>query len=219
MKRYLQALVTVMLFSSGLYAQQHKFQEDVETIKKYDKIYVPSNNPILFVGSSSIRKWIGFQTAFGNLNVINRGVGGAVTDDITYYLEDIVFPYQPRQIVLYVGENDLLTQTADSIFTKTVRLLQAIRIKMPNVPILYIAIKPSPVRAQHLPKAVATNQLIKNYLEKMPNMKFLDIYPLMLSKEGKTRPELFLKDMLHMNQKGYDIWNKVIQPKLVKNEL
>ena len=214
MKKIFVVLALFILFSDHLNAQLNKFQEDVETIKKYDKIYEPAKNTILFVGSSSIRKWIGFQTTFGNLNVLNRGVGGTITDDITYFLPDLVFPYQPRQIVLYVGENDLPKQTADSIYLKTVKLLAAIRAKMPTVPILYIAIKPSPVREQYLPKAVTANRLISDYVKKMPNMEFLDIYSIMLSKEGKTRPELFLQDMLHMNQQGYDIWNKAIRPKL-----
>jgi lysophospholipase L1-like esterase len=38
----------------------------------------------------------------------------------------------------------------------------------------------------------------------------------MLSKDGKSRPELFVKDMLHMNKQGYAIWENAVRPYLIK---
>jgi lysophospholipase L1-like esterase len=38
----------------------------------------------------------------------------------------------------------------------------------------------------------------------------------MLDDHGQPRPELFTSDMLHMNAKGYAIWQKVIRPELLK---
>lgn len=199
---------------------KHAFWDDVQTIKAYDKIYVPPAHPILFVGSSSIRKWADLQQAFGTYGVINRGVGGTVIDDITYYLNDLVFPYQPRQIVLYVGENDVPNEkfTADTILNKTINLYQQIRAKLPDVPIVYISFKPSPSRDKYQQKAAAANKLIREFLLKEKNTVFFDIYQPMLSKDGKSRPELFVGDMLHMNQQGYTIWDNAVKPYLLKNE-
>ncbi len=175
-------------------------------------------NPILFVGSSSIRKWEHLQQAFGTYNVMNRGIGGAVIDDITFYLNDIVFPYKPRQIVLYVGENDVISNiaTADTILNRTIRLYKGIRSRLPEVPIVYIALKPSPSRDKFMAKAINANRLIREYLSHEKNTAFVDIFSPML-KEGKSRPELFVGDMLHMNQQGYDIWEKALKPYLDLN--
>jgi lysophospholipase L1-like esterase len=38
----------------------------------------------------------------------------------------------------------------------------------------------------------------------------------MLDSHGKPKKELFVEDNLHMNAKGYAIWQKLIQPILVK---
>ncbi|MGZ3755571.1 MAG: GDSL-type esterase/lipase family protein [Mucilaginibacter sp.] len=218
MKKALIGILVFQLASIMVFAQtKPRFWDDVQTIKSYDKLFVPLAHPILFVGSSSIRKWADMQVAFGSYNVINRGIGGAVINDITFYLNDIVFPYDPRQIVLYVGENDLVDEnaTADSILNRTMRLYNSIRTKMPDVPIVYIAMKPSPSRDKFQPKAISANNLIRQFLAKDKKTVFVDIFPLML-KNGKSRPELFVSDMLHMNQQGYTIWDNAVKPYLLK---
>jgi len=220
MKRCIILIAAFQLFLIVCSAQtqtQPNFWNDVQTIKNYDKIYQTPAQPILFVGSSSIRKWQSLQVAFGEYNVINRGIGGAVINDIVFYLNDIVFPYRPRQIVLYVGENDLPDQsvTADTVLNRTIKLFNMIRAKLPAVPIVYIAMKPSPVRDKYQQKARDGNLLIKNFLTKEKDAVFVDIFSPML-KDGKSRPELFVEDMLHMNKQGYIIWEKEVKRYLIK---
>lgn len=195
---------------------QPNFWEDVQAVKRVDKIYKAPEHPILFVGSSSIRKWDNLHLVFPKYNVLNRGIGGAVVNDIVYYLDDLVFKYQPRQIVLYVGDNDLPKASADTILSRTKILINKIREKLPTTPIVYIAIKPSPVRAQYLQKAATANQLIKAFLATQSNVKFVDVYSIMLTKELKPRPELFVDDMLHMNAEGYALWKRSVEPHLLK---
>jgi lysophospholipase L1-like esterase len=38
----------------------------------------------------------------------------------------------------------------------------------------------------------------------------------MLGADGKPRPELFVKDGLHLSREGYDVWNKLIRPVLAE---
>lgn len=219
MKKIVLVITACFLISFASKAQtKPRFWDDVQTIKNYDKLFQPPVHAILFVGSSSIRKWDHLQQAFGKYNVMNRGVGGTVIDDITYYANDLIFAYQPRQIILYVGENDLVNEklNADSVFEKTVRLYKLIRTKLPDIPIDYIALKPSPSRDKYAAKAVAANQLIRQFLNSEKNTAFIDVYPAMLGKDGKSRPELFVGDMLHMNAKGYAIWEKAVKPYLTK---
>ncbi|EOR95524.1 hypothetical protein ADIARSV_1343 [Arcticibacter svalbardensis MN12-7] len=218
MKKHFLLFICLSILIGNLSAQvPHNFWEDIQTIKKYDQIYQVPENPILFVGSSSIRKWDDLQVVFGKYNVINRGVGGTVIDDIAFYIDDLIFAYKPRQIVLYVGENDLPAEnkTPDTILNKTITLYKLIRTKLPDVPLIYIAMKPSPSRDKYLEKCIKTNSLIKGYFEKEKNVTFVDIVPLML-KNGKPRPELFQTDMLHMKPNGYAVWENAIEPHLLK---
>lgn len=219
MKKYLITIVLFQLFIGASFAQtQPRFWDDVQTIKKYDQMFAPPAHPVLFVGSSSIRKWDDVQWTFADYRALNRGVGGTVINDIIFYLNDIVFKYEPSQIVLYVGENDLpnANETADTVLNRTVTLFNKIREKLPEVPVIYIAMKPSPSRDKFAQKAVAANGLIKQFLSQQKNAVFVDVYSLMLSKDGKSRPELFVKDMLHMNKQGYAIWENAVRPYLIK---
>src|ERR1700761_2131908 len=98
MKKCFFILACFQLFIGAVFAQkQPNFWDDVQTIKKYDQLYAPPANPVLFVGSSSIRKWDDAERVFADYKVLNRGIGGAVINDITFYLNDIVFKYNPRQ--------------------------------------------------------------------------------------------------------------------------
>jgi len=215
-------LLCTLLFAASvtvLQAQDKpRFWDDVQTIKQFDKMYNPPAHPILFTGSSSIRKWDDLERTFASYVVLNRGIGGAIVNDITFYLNDIVFPYHPRQIVLYVGENDLPDEasTADSVLHRTERLFHLIRNKLPDVPIVYISMKPSPSREKFQQKAIEANALIKDFLSKEKQTVFIDVFHAMLTADGKTRPELFVSDMLHMNAKGYQIWKELVEPHLLK---
>lgn len=206
-----------ILLCLGSHAQTGKapFYDDVQTIKAYDRMFAPVKDPIVFVGSSSIRKWDDLQLSFGSYNVLNRGIGGAVIDNIIYYANELIFAYKPRQIVIYVGENDLPGSLPDTILAKTKRLIGLIRSKLPETPIAYISLKPSPVRSEFLEKCRQTNELLKAWLAAEKNIDYVDIFTPML-KDGKPMPDLFVNDMLHMNAKGYAIWEKKLKPKLKK---
>ncbi|MFY0256148.1 GDSL-type esterase/lipase family protein [Chitinophaga sp. 30R24] len=220
MKKWMLLLAVVVLgFPGKLFAQSpHPYANDIHTIQEYDKIYAPPVHPILFIGSSSIRKWDDLERNFSSYVVLNRGIGGAVTNDITYFANELIFPYQPRQIVIYVGENDLPDQqsNADSLLHRFKVLYATIRSKLPEVPLVYISMKPSPSRAAFFEKAKQSNALIRNFLSDKKNTVFVDIYPKMLDKSGQPRKELFLDDMLHMNKQGYAIWENAVRPYLLK---
>lgn len=212
------SLLVLVLFSFKVSAQtQPPYWEDVQAIKKYDKIYAPPVNPILFTGSSSIRLWTNLSEQFRGYTVLNRGIGGAVIADIDRYVEDLILPYKPKQVVLYIGENDIISAAnGDSVFTAFQKLFFHIRTVLPDVPLAYISIKPSPSREQFLSIAIRANQLIKAFLAEQTRTGFIDVYPLMLDKQGQFRRELFRQDMLHMQPEGYTIWYKRVKPFLVK---
>jgi len=195
----------------------HAYADQIQVLKQYDLEYKQPAHPIVFVGSSSIRKWEHLQMAFGNYNVINRGIGGAVIADISFYLSELITVYQPRQIVLYIGENDLpdSTLSAEAIFNGIRNLISQIQKKLPDVPIVYIAMKPSPSRIEFIKKAISANLLIRNYLSTQKRVIFVDVFSLMLDKNKQPRSELFISDQLHMNLAGYSIWEHAVKQYLI----
>ena len=74
--------------------------------------------------------------------------------------------------------------------------------------------KPSPSRWQLKDKMQTGNKLIKEFLKGQRRTSYVDVWTPMLNNEGKPREELFLGDKLHMNEKGYAIWQEKILPHL-----
>jgi lysophospholipase L1-like esterase len=194
------------------------FHNDILAFRKHDSINPPSKGAILFIGSSSFTMWADLQKDFPGYRIINRGFGGSSLTDQIRFANDIIFPYQPKQIVIYCGENDLAgndTVTGQTVYNRFRVLFTMIREKLPNVPILFVSLKPSPSRAHLFAKMKVANSLIREFLSKQRSTGFVDVYSLMLV-DGKPRTDIFLSDSLHMNPNGYAIWKKAIQPHLLK---
>jgi lysophospholipase L1-like esterase len=211
--------LSLLFLLNDLWAQQQpRFWQDIQEFKRQDSISFPKKNSILFIGSSSIRLWKDAQSAFPGYNIVNRGFGGSTLPQVEMYANDIVFPYKPRQIVIYCGENDLTSQAinADSVLQRFQSLFFTIRGKLKNVDIVFISMKPSPSREHLMREMVQANKMIGEFLEKKKKTSFVDVYSLMLDENGAPKKDLFVKDMLHLNEKGYSIWEKALKPYLIK---
>ena len=215
----LKFLLFFLLIFDFVNAQNAPFYSEIQQFKAQDSIHFPPKRAILFLGSSSFRKWEDVQKDFPGYKIINRGFGGSTIPDAIYYVDEIVFPYQPKQVVIYEGDNDLASSdkiTADSVLNRFERLFSTIRKHLPNTSIAFVSIKPSPSRQKLIPEMKKANSLIKNYLKNKGNTAFIDVYHKMLNKDDTPNKSLFIEDELHMNAKGYAIWQKTIRPYLLK---
>jgi lysophospholipase L1-like esterase len=195
------------------------FADEIQAFKNQDKLNPPPAHSILFVGSSSFRKWTDVSNYFPGYTIINRGFGGSIFPDVIRYTNDIIIPYHPKQVVIYCGDNDLASSdaiTADSVFERFRVLFEMIRTGLPGENIVYVSIKPSPSRARLKEKMEKANLLIQTYLSIQSNAAFVDVYHKMLNPDGSIMTDIFLEDNLHMNAKGYAIWQKAILPYLSK---
>ncbi|HKZ67371.1 MAG TPA: GDSL-type esterase/lipase family protein [Chitinophagaceae bacterium] len=210
-----------LLLTDVVHSQEQKpaFWNDIQAFRKQDAVSLPPKNAILFIGSSSFTMWKDVQTYFPSYTIINRGFGGSSLPDVIRYANDIISPYQPKQIVIYCGENDLAasdTVTAKLVFNRFKQLFTIIRNRYPKVKVTYVSMKPSPSRQLLLSKMISGNELIKKYLSSKKRTSYVDVYKEMIDDEGKPRADLFLDDNLHMNKTGYAIWQKFIEPHLLK---
>jgi lysophospholipase L1-like esterase len=198
---------------------QPPFWNEIAEFKHRDSIQRPPANAILFVGSSSFRKWTNVQESFPGYTIINRGFGGSTLDDVIRYAPAIIYPYHPKQVVVYCGDNDLASgkkMTGKKVYKKFVRLYDMIRKRLGNVDIVFVSIKPSPSRESIMPEMEQANDLIRNFMAQRAHAAFVDVYHLMLTPEGRPMDNLFVGDKLHMNEKGYKIWQAAILPYLDK---
>lgn len=176
---------------------------------------MPPAGATLFVGSSSIRFWSTLKEDFPKLKVINRGFGGSQISDSTYWADRIVVPYKPAQIVFYAGDNDVAGgKKPEEIFTEFQAFVAKVRADLPDTPIYFISIKPSPSRWNKVETMCAANGLIADWIKSQSHLTYVDVFNPMLGSDGKPRPELYRIDRLHMTRAGYELWTKILTPML-----
>lgn len=216
MKYFSLLLCLSIVYGSKIQAQP--FIKEINAFKQQDSLEMPAPNAILFAGSSTFRLWHNIKDDFKGFTIINRGFGGSALPDVIRYTEEILFPYQPKQVVIYCGENDFAIDKilpVDSVVKRFSTLFGMIRKRLPNTHISFVSMKPSPSRWHLREKMQQANQSINEFLGKQDNASYIDVWEAMLNESGLPRPEIFLKDSLHMNGLGYVIWKHKILPKLL----
>jgi lysophospholipase L1-like esterase len=210
MPRFLTALLLFALAPLALAAPE-KWTTAIDKFTEADKTNPPPRDAVVFVGSSSIVKWTSLAKDFPQLKVINRGFGGSELADSVFYADRIVIPYRPRTVVVYAGDNDLNAgKTPETVFADFKALVAKVHAALPQTRIVYIAVKPSPSRWKIKDKGEQTNALIAAECAKDSRLRFVDSWQPMLNEKGEPRRELFVKDMLHMNDAGYAIWTPLV---------
>jgi lysophospholipase L1-like esterase len=214
MQRFL-LLFLLALSPLAARAATNRFEGEILKFEAADRAQTPPKNATLFVGSSSIRFWTNLAEMFPKVTTIRRGFGGSTTADALYFADRIIIPYQPKHVLIYEGDNDLAVgKSADDVIADFKALAAKIHEALPKTKISFISIKPSPSRAKIAGKAQAVNAAIKKMAKWNSKLEYIDVWNPMLGADGKPLPDIFVADNLHMNQKGYEIWRKVIGPKI-----
>lgn len=193
-------------------AADSPFENEIREFEAADRKQPPPKNAVLFIGSSSIRFWITLGKDFPDIKTIRRGFGGSQIADSTRYADRIVFPYHPSQIVIYAGDNDIAAgKTPEQVLADFEGFVAKVRVKLPDVPIRFISIKPSLARWKLIDKIKDANRLIQAYAKEHKSISYIDVFTPMLDPDGKPRKELLRADGLHLTAKGYALWTSIIK--------
>lgn len=168
----------------------------------------------VFYGSSSIRLWETLSVDFPELDCLNIAFGGSQIKDCIDYFNELLGKTSPSRVVFYAGDNDLGDGcTVDEVFDRFVNFYGLVDSHFPQVPFTFVSIKPSPSRSHVLSEIQDVNRLIRSFLSGKDNSYYVDVHNPMLSK-GEANSDLFIEDMLHMNNSGYAIWKKELREHL-----
>ena len=221
-------LIVILCF---VFSFEVKSQEYPDPKRFYNEIkseleespFKKSDKPlIVFSGSSSIRFWIDLDKDFIEYDILNRGFGGSIFSDLNYFINELIIKHNPDLIVLYEGDNDIAFNIPTKyIYDDFKKSYELIRKKNENVPIIYIAPKPSPARWDKKNKYDELNNLIKEFCKMKQKTYYFDTWSIMIDNEGNIPKKYFWTDMLHMNKSGYQVWKKNLKlliNKILNNE-
>jgi lysophospholipase L1-like esterase len=188
-----------------------RFKEDIEKLVLEEHFFTGDKELVVFAGSSSIRMWKDIRDYFPDYHVINNGFGGSHFSDLIYYYEELILKHNPDYLFIYEGDNDIAgNKRPKKIVQDAKELHQRIRKDLPGTRVVFISPKPS-IKRENLKKEYQKlNKRLERYCKNKQNTGFANVWAAMVDEKGDVFPDIFLKDDLHMNKKGYDIWAEVI---------
>jgi lysophospholipase L1-like esterase len=215
--KLMSVLVGTFVFgicSSSQTAEADKWESAIRKFEEAAQKSPPKPGGVLFIGSSSVRRW-NLDESFPGKGYVNRGFGGSQIADSTRYAERIVVPHQPRLVVMFVGDNDIAAgRSPEQVVTDFKAFAEKIHTLLPKTNIIYLAIKPSLKRWQLYPKMEEANKRLVKLIAADPQVTFIDVATPMLGDDGTPKAELLHDDKLHLSPAGYRLWTSLLKPHL-----
>src|SRR3954463_3274361 len=100
------AFVMLGCVTNELMTADDQWSAEVNAIVAKDRAAEVKPGGVVFVGSSTIRKW-DLGQSFPEVHALNHGFGGSQMKDAVRYEKQLVSALQPRLVVLYSGDNDI----------------------------------------------------------------------------------------------------------------
>ena len=207
-------------FAFAQYPDPERYREAIDNYLASEADAPPPQGAIVATGSSSMLFWRGrIKEDLAPLTVIPRGFGGSTMRDLRHFLEELVLRHAPRAVLIYEGDNDVAVgATPAQILKHFDAIVATIHERLPSTRVYILAVKPSVARWRLWDAMRTTNEHFAARAEANPLLTYIDIATPMLNDAGEPRADIFVKDMLHMNAAGYDIWREVARPILLAAE-
>ncbi len=181
---------------------------------RQDLVDPPAPGAVLFVGSSSIRRWEDLHEHFADYRIIQRGFGGSQFEELNSVLDRIVLPYQPSAIVVWEGTNDLNTgEPAAEVVADFQTFVSEVKTELPAIEILYLGITRNLGNDPTIAERLSTNSQIQALCAADSQLHYVDL-PAFFENLTPAELESYYVDALHLNRAGYEEWRKIVRPAL-----
>jgi lysophospholipase L1-like esterase len=190
-----------------------KWEKEIAAYEESDRKAPPPKGGIVFIGSSTIRRWTTLAEDFPEHKVVNRGFGGSEIVDATHFADRLIFPHEPKQIFLRSGGNDIHAgRLPDEVARDFLEFVRVVHARLPQTEILFIGLCPAPARWGEGDKNRELNRLVRAYALGLPRVGYVDAADISLAPDGRAVPELFVKDRLHLSPEGYKLLADRVRP-------
>jgi lysophospholipase L1-like esterase len=171
----------------------------------------------VFYGASNFDYWKTLEQDMAPYPVRNLGFGGSTDRDLMRYADFLLYPYKPNIVFFQTGSNDFIYGLdAGEIIANKGTMYSMFRAALPGAVFVVMSGLPLPGRSPHWEATQEVNRYLASYCADHENMIFLDATDLMTNSAGAFRPEIFVKDGIHLNEAGRKIWGALIFETLKK---
>jgi lysophospholipase L1-like esterase len=199
--------------------RHEKKLEEIRKLKEAGK-----NPQVVFIGDSITQGWEQsglpvWKRYYEKYDAVDLGFGGDLTQNVLWRLEHgEVDGLDPKVAVLMIGTNNTGDRQDDPKATAAgvKRIIAELRQRLPHTKILLLAIFPRDEKPTNFQRRLneRVNGLISDFADGR-NVFFLDINATLTNPDGTLSKDI-MPDLLHPNEKGYEIWASSMEPVLQK---
>jgi len=177
----------------------------------------PLENRTIFAGDSffDTQFWSNFYSDYyGEYNTHTVGISATTADDWYYYIERIVIPFSPKNLVFHIGTNDINDDgcSYDVAYNRIEKLLNKVHENLPETTIYILSVEPSTTFASNFEKEKKCNELTKKYCETNSSFaKYIDTFSEFLNESGTGAVGSMFRDGLHPTLANYTIIDKLLK--------
>ncbi len=219
------AIIPVQKLEKDFYDWHQRHKDVVELIKKrpVDLVFIGDSITHMFGGLPKSRRGRGrkvWNKYYGHRNAINMGFGWDRTQNVLWRLKNGEFEgINPKVAVLLIGTNNRAgtknarQNTPAEVAEGITAICQTIHKKTPNCNILLLTILPR--SGTHFITPIQETNKLLTKLDKEDFITILNIYDQFADEGGLPKKEL-MRDSVHPNAKGYQMWAETMEPILAK---
>lgn len=198
----------------------HRFDVGIKELDEQLKANPSKEGGILLYGSSTMGNWRANDMCYKQLAplpITNTGFGGSTADEALYYYHKLVLPVKPSVMAYYEGANDLMNNyKPQEIIDTSHHLFEWARQDFPGIKFLIVPIKLC-LGLKHIEKeSKICNKMFEEYAEKYQDTFYLNLDKFLYDKNGEYRTDIYVEDMLHHTEKGYEELAAFVKPALEK---
>ena len=197
-----------------------KWEDDIRKLEAKDRAETHPEESILFIGSSSIRRWNTIAEDVAPFHPIQRGYGGAKYSDLAVFANRLIRPHHYQAMVVFVansirGKDD--DNTVDGVDPLVRHIVQVSRQHQQHAPVFIVEVTPSSSRFSVWPEIRQLNARLREIALTTPHTYFIPTAShYLLPSTKRPNDQLFVKDLLHLNRDGYRIWGRIIRQRLTQ---
>ncbi|MEP6501765.1 MAG: GDSL-type esterase/lipase family protein [Betaproteobacteria bacterium] len=179
---------------------------------------------VVFIGDSITEGWEKsgkpvWDRHYAKYNALDLGFGGDHTENVLWRLQHGELDgIRPKVVVMMIGTNNTGDRQEDPRTTAAGvrRLVDEVRQRLPATRILLLAVFPREEKPDGPLRQInnRVNAIISGYADGQ-KVFFLDINAFLLNTDGTLSRDV-MPDLLHPNEKGYEIWAARMAPTLLK---